>query len=371
MRSRTVFCIHMYLIVAFLISACAAPPELIGIEDPRIDRDAELSTNYRQLLIATSRLPSPQKGQFYSSQRSAELKLASVWVSLPPEREPGEIRRPMRLPPDARHEATVVDPVRFEDDASFLAALNKEIAARPANQRDVMVFVHGYNNTLSDAVLRVAQFVEDSGFEGVPVLFSWASAGRISKYAYDLNSVLAARPLLEQASSLIVQSNATGFDVFAHSLGAVLVTEVMVQSELRQTLGSSGRLKNVLLAAPDIDIDVFKSQMAQVPNIPGDLYILTSDDDFALGASRRVAGGIDRVGAAHIEELAGLDVTVIDLSKINDSASGSHSKFAGSPEVVQLIGRTLQTQGYSEKPSNVLILNALNLVPDALAEIVD
>ena len=56
-----------------------------------------------------------------------------------------------------------------------------------------MFFVHGYNNTTSDAVLRLAQFVEDSGFEGVPVLFDWASAGELTRYVYDLNSSLIAR----------------------------------------------------------------------------------------------------------------------------------------------------------------------------------
>ena len=61
--------------------------------------------------------------------------------------------------------------------------------------------------------------------------------------------------------------------------------------------------------------------------------------------SRRLAGGVPRVGAANTEELEDLGVTVIDLSEIDDSSSGSHSKFAGSPEVVRLIGKGLNTTG--------------------------
>jgi esterase/lipase superfamily enzyme len=34
-------------------------------------------------------------------------------------------------------------------------------------------------------------------------------------------------------------------------------------------------------------------------------------------------------------------VVDIDLSMVNDSGSGSHSKFADSPEVVKLLGRGL------------------------------
>ncbi len=51
------------------------------------------------------------------------------------------------------------------------------------------------------------------------------------------------------------------------------------------------------------------------------------------------------MGAADAAELEALGLTVIDLSEIHDSSSGSHSKFAGSPEVVRLIGAGLNSAG--------------------------
>ena len=59
--------------------------------------------------------------------------------------------------------------------------------------------------------------------------------------------------------------------------------------------------------------------------------------------STRIAGGVPRVGVANTAELESLGLTVIDLSEISDSSSGSHSKYAGSPEVVQLIGAGLNS----------------------------
>jgi len=44
-------------------------------------------------------------------------------------------------------------------------------------------------------------------------------------------------------------------------------------------------------------------------------------------------------------------VTVIDLTEIDDSSSGSHSKFAGSPEVVQLLGNGLNQHSQFERRS--------------------
>jgi esterase/lipase superfamily enzyme len=61
---------------------------------------------------------------------------------------------------------------------------------------------------------------------------------------------------------------------------------------------------------------------------------------------------VPRVGAADAAELEELGLTVIDLSEIDDSSSGSHSKFAGSPEVVRLIGAGLNSAGrFGEEPT--------------------
>ena len=101
-----------------------------------------------------------------------------------------------------------------------------------------------------------------------------------------------------------------------------------------------------MLASPDIDIDLFRSQLSLLPpEVLAKMFILVSDNDRALMVSRRLAGGVPRVGAANTAELEDLGVTVIDLSEIDDSSSGSHSKFAGSPEVVRLIGKGLNTTG--------------------------
>ncbi|QJF50727.1 alpha/beta hydrolase [Roseobacter ponti] len=354
----------LFALLGVLI-ACARPPDLIGVNDPETAPSTVPKASEHRIFIATSRAPSNDEREFYSSQRSDVLGLAAVTVSVPADREPGTVERPRTLPPDATREFAVVDPERFVDGHDFVRSLNKALAARRPDNRDILLFVHGFNNTLSDSVLRVAQFVEDSGFEGVAILFSWASAARVSRYAYDLNSVLAARPSLEEASSFIVQSDATGFDVFAHSMGTMLVSEVMVQSDLRGNLNRTRKLRTVTFASPDIDIDVFKSQLSQIRQLPVSPYVLVSSDDRALQFSRRIAGGVDRVGAADLSELEGLGLTVIDLSEIDDSNSGSHSKFAGSPEAVQLIGRTLSEHGYSNN-TQAGFGDFLTIVPDTV-----
>jgi esterase/lipase superfamily enzyme len=245
------------------------------------------------------------------------------------------------MPPDPRTEFAVIEPTVYQSDNAFIRSVNAALAELPPNDRDILLFVHGYNNTMSDSILRLAQFVEDTDYKGVPVLFSWASAAQPVKYVYDLNSALAARPRLLEASRLLLKTNAKGANIFAHSMGSLLMMEAIVAAEQAGEFNASGRLKTIMLAAPDIDIDLFRSQLSMIAKDHQKLYVLTSKDDSALNFSRWISGGVNRVGSTDSEELAEFGVTVIDLSQIEDSKSGSHSKFAGSPEVVQLIGQGL------------------------------
>ena len=200
-------------------------------------------------------------------------------------------------------------------------------------------------------VLRSAQFANDSGYKGVVLLLDWASAAKLSRYVYDLNSTLVARGRLAEVNSILLQTQAENFDIFAHSMGGFLTMEAIRDAVQNNELNKSGKLQNVVLASPDIDMDLFRTQMAVIGDRLASFYVLLSEDDKALAFSRVIGGGVSRVGAANADELAALGVTAIDLTEIDDSSSGSHSKFAGSPEVVQLLGNGLNQHSQFERRS--------------------
>jgi len=330
-----------HLIAMVMLLACTRPPELVGVDNPNFPVGSVEGAALHKVFLATTREATESVGAFYSDRRAPEIGLASVQVSIPPTHVVGELERPKRLPPDPRTEFAIVEPTVYATDGAFIASVNRELQKFPRGKRNILFFVHGYNNTTSDAVLRLAQFVEDSGFEGVPVLFDWASAGELTRYVYDLNSSLIARDKIPEISSIMSQTIADGYDVFAHSMGSFLVMEAMRDEAQRGTFNKLGRIENIVLASPDIDMDLFRAQLEQIDTKFDRFFVLLSQDDAALNVSSMISGGVPRVGASDITELAELGVVAIDLSDVSDSSSGSHLKFAGSPEVVKLIGNGL------------------------------
>lgn len=347
--------LFIFIILPLLVAGCAPRLQMVGIDNPEVPVSTVADATRHKVFIITTREDSEVVGALFSELRSDELGLASVEVSVPPTHETGEIEAPRRLPPDPRTEFAIIDPTVYEGENGFLSSLNGELRLRNADDREVLLFVHGYNMTTSDAILQVGQFVEDSGFEGVPVLFTWASAGQVSRYVYDLNSALVARPLLLDASVLLSRSDASKFHVFAHSMGGFLTMEALVDVAQKGQFNRTGRLETVVFASPDIDLDLFRAQARELNQDFDRFFILLSRDDYALRASRRIAGGVERVGSADAETLSALGFNAIDLSQIQDSRTGSHSKFAGSPEVVQLIGEGLNNApGYGSRRQTVL-----------------
>ena len=329
---------------AFMLAGCSRPPDIVGVENAAVPVESVPGSSREKLYILSTRQASEVVGALYSATRAPELGMASVEVSIPPNHVTGELERPKRLPPDPRKEFAIVDPVIYTTERDFISQLDAALAKRPKGQREILLFVHGYNTTTSDAVLRLAQFVKDSGFKGVPVLFTWASAARVPRYVYDLNSALVARSQLKELSSILSRTRAERVSILAHSMGTFLPMEGLVDAQLSGRLGRGKTIDTVILASPDIDVDLFRTQVAILPpEFRKKIHVLVSEGDYALRVSRLVAGGVPRVGAIHAEALEGLGITVVDLTEVADAPANSHDKFADSPEVVELIALGLNS----------------------------
>lgn len=334
------------ILVAVLVAGCVSLPEdVIGTGDFSEATLRAQGADVIEVYLATTRARDENPSILFSGERSQAVRFTKLRVSIPPNHEPGRIERPKQTISNPRTEFAILDPTELPTPSAFVASIDQSLTRRPRNERDVLVFVHGYNTDLTSAIFRTAQFAHDINYPGIPVLFSWASSGRTFDYVYDINSALHARDALLETGEILSRTDARGFNVIAHSMGTLLTVEAMRQS----VLASGGRapdrfrIKNVALAAPDIDIDLFKRQLEVLPTDDVPIYVFTSQDDQALSLSRWIAGGRDRVGIADLDVLTDLGVIVIDLSAVEDRDTISHTKFANSPQVIQVLGDGLRT----------------------------
>ncbi|MEI1252372.1 alpha/beta hydrolase [Rhizobium aouanii] len=339
------------LLVAFLLIACLALPgcatRVQNVLQPLAA--APRDTNQVPMLVATTRKSSEDPGKLFSGDRGTSISINSVVVSVPPDRNRkiGEVQWPSRMPPNPEKEFAVVEVAKVESERRILEWFRKHRNSK----RQVIIFVHGFNNTYADAVFRLAQITHDSGTDATPILFTWPSRGRAFDYLYDKESANYSRRALEDMIIQIAKSpDVEDVTILAHSMGGWLAAEALRGVAMREK-SIPAKVKNVVLASPDIDIDVFRRQFVEMGSKRPHFVILTSTHDKALEVSSWLSGGIDRVGGTDLRPYASilseLKVSVIDTSAIASRDPLGHNTFADSPEIVRLLGQRLAGQSLS------------------------
>jgi len=133
-------------------------------------------------------------------------------------------------------------------------------------------------------------------------------------------------------------------------MGAWLTAEALRDIALRDKT-IPAKVRNVVFASPDIDIDVFRRQFIELGANRPHFTIFTSTNDKALEVSRLLSGGVGRVGGTDLRPYASvledLGVSVIDTSAVMSGDPLGHNAFADTPEIVRLLGRRLAGQSLS------------------------
>ncbi|MGO7120820.1 alpha/beta fold hydrolase [Rhizobium leguminosarum] len=355
------------LIATMALAGCGGRP--VGVMQAA--GTAAPGTSKVDLLVATTRAADDNPAVLFSGERGTGLAVNAVDVSIPPEanRKVGQVQWPSRLPADPlRNFVTVsVDPLEGE------RAGETWLKSHMPKSRRVLVFVHGFNNRYEDAVYRFAQIVHDSHADVAPVVFTWPSRGSIFDYNYDKESTNYSRDALEELLTRTAANPAVSdITIMAHSMGTWLTVEALRQMAIRNG-HVAPKINNVILASPDLDVDVFGRQFASLGKERPQFTIFVSQDDRALALSRRISGNVDRLGQIdpsaepYRSKLEAAGITVLDLTKLKGGDRLNHGKFAESPEVVKLIGDRL-IAGQTITDSNVGLGEAVGAVAMGAAQ---
>ena len=234
------------------------------------------------------------------------------------------------------------DAAYLDSEGDFVKALNAQLAMRPPGRRKVFVFIHGYNTMLAEGLYRFTQIVDDANAPGSRCYSPGRRGVTLTDYVYDSNSATAARDELERTLRLVFASNADN-DILAHSIGNWVTVEALRRFRISAKLPPIRKLGAVVLAAPDIDIDVFKAQMRRFGKPRKPFFIIVSRDDKALRFSDFIAGGKQRLGAYNNDaELTALGAVVIDMTNVKANDPSNHAKFAQLAEIAPEMREVLE-----------------------------
>jgi esterase/lipase superfamily enzyme len=285
--------------LALVCCACSSRP-LQGVLVPNAQSSPD--TSRVTIFAATTRQRlTDDPGEMFGADPATAMSYAAIGVSIPSDdaREVGQVQWPTTLPGDPAKNFVTVSADNL-DPKSFSAALSKTI--KQTGRRNVLLFVHGFNNRFDEAVYRFAQISHDSKAPGIPVLFSWPSRGQVSLVAYrsDREQASNSREALTQLlHTLAANPDVKEITVLAHSMGCWLTLQALVP-------GQGGRLspkiKNVLFVAPDVSTDDFKTWLQQVGRPRPRIALFVSKDDQALKISQSIWGGTPRLGDADPNE---------------------------------------------------------------------
>ncbi len=333
---------------------------LLGCTDrslsPVTPEALEIGTS-KTIFAATNR--SRLEDGTFGPERSDDYSLLELTVSIPPSHTPGTLEFGYAKA-NPQKEFTMAARHQFEQVSDFDARLKKELHRFPPDERDVSVFVHGYNSTQAETVFRAAQLTHDLETPGATVVYSWPSLGSPLGYAYDGDSVLFARDGLENLLRHLKKAGANRIVLVAHSMGSVLAMETLRQIEIRSPNWSDKNLGGVILMSPDLDIDVFRSQMRRFERVPQPFLVLVSRKDTILNFSRRIRGthSRERLGSlSSIDLVADLPIDIIDTTEFSKNAESGHFVAATSPALLSLFNSARETAEAFQKGTNKLSLN--------------
>jgi esterase/lipase superfamily enzyme len=224
----------------------------------------------------------------YSSSRDTTVHYGSCRVFIPKSHKIGSIGSPwwkrMLTGKDDRLRLRGIQPL---DTTVYWRALSVHLASVNRDQNFAVVFVHGYNVSFEEAALRAAQIGFDLSIQSAMAFFSWPSRGTLKGYLADAAAIEASETAI--TDYLVDFGNLSGAQtvhIIAHSMGNRAVLRALHRIAERARRRSKAKFGQIILAAADVDTDVFRQHSSAVARVGQRATLYVSTRDRAIEASR-------------------------------------------------------------------------------------
>jgi esterase/lipase superfamily enzyme len=285
-------------------------------------------------------------GKGFGSEIDERIHFGKRFVRIPSAHRTGELGSPLwrRLLTGVDDRITVEPATALPRDA-FERDVRRFLGGLDANDRNVLVYIHGFNTGFDAAARRAAQLGFDLKVPGITVLYSWPSRGSVSAYMADLSSIEASESHI--ADFLIAVSALADrgkVHIIAHSMGNRGLLRALHRATTQAALRSGTRFGQIFLSAPDISVAAFRELASVYPQVAERTTLYVADQDKALAALEWLTDGALRAGGAPPV----LVMPGIDTVRVRDGSLFrlGHSYFAEEPDVL----RDIRAQLYFREP---------------------
>jgi esterase/lipase superfamily enzyme len=177
----------------------------------------------------------------------------------------------------------------------FYGDVRKEIEAalKEGDEPQALVFLHGYNVSFEDAAIRAAQIGYDLKVPGPVAFFSWPSRGSLAAYPADEASIEASEQpiadfLVEFAQNCKAGDTTPKLHLIAHSMGNRGFLRALQRIAASAGLRGKVHFNQIILAAPDVDRDLFLNLAALYRAHADGVTLYASCRDLAVHVSAKL-----------------------------------------------------------------------------------
>ncbi|MEI7766505.1 MAG: alpha/beta hydrolase [Phycisphaerae bacterium] len=225
----------------------------------------------------------------------------------------------------------VLRSVKCMAEADFWQGVQNELAAHDSDERQALVYLHGFNVSFEEAAIRAAQIGCDLKNTGPTAFFSWPSRAQPMDYFCDEASIeVSEQAIGDFLTHFVTHTGIQRVHLIAHSMGNRGLLRAMQRISSSVTAGGDPvRFGQIFLAAPDVDATLFHNLAKIYPQFSQRTTLYASPSDHAVAVSELLHGAPRAGFVPPITVVDGIDTVVVPQLDLLSLGHGYYAKAAG------------------------------------------
>jgi pimeloyl-ACP methyl ester carboxylesterase len=210
-------------------------------------------------------------------------------------------------------------------------------------ESDLLIFIHGFNTSFSNAAIRCAQLAHDTNFNGEAIFYSWPSNENPATYSKDKDRARENFIFFANFLQSIASNTDKKVHIVAHSMGTYILMNSLAILDDRiskdERILSTRRSRNngkifaqIILAAPDIAKDDYFQRFSEhsFKDIADNITLYSAANDHVLDSSQIVNYFIEGTAQARLGDSSDEFFVINGMDTVDTRQEISHQFFGHS-----------------------------------------